>query len=301
MAAAVYIPASPHGLFGTMSTNRRAALANIPNATNSPHRTLTNSNKRPRASINILQQENEPPQKRQVVEKLKDSANPATPRRRMNVQSAEGKVFEAGPANAEANSFQRRLVAAREKGAPVKVAKNEAQQQKEAENIRQWQKHYRKIFPTFSFYFESIPEDMRARFTRQVTALGAVRAIFHVLYTLLYFSRHCLLSIHKTSVRTELTYFYYSVRRNSSLRQLPISSRRARYHLKFRSRDLPPRIRPLSRTPLMKVSLRLSIPRCLRSTLGRPPEPKHLRNQILTQSGMHHPVQISWLEDGKWA
>lgn len=108
-----------------------------------------------------------------MVEKLKDSIDPITPRRRISGQSAEGKVFEAGASNAEANSFQRRLVAAREKGAPVKVAKNEVQQQKEAENIRQWQKHYRKIFPTFSFYFESIPEDMRARFTRQVTALGA--------------------------------------------------------------------------------------------------------------------------------
>lgn len=160
-----------------MSTSRRAPLASIPNATNSPHRALTNSNKRPRASANLFQQENEPPQKRQMVEKTRDMLNPTTPRRRMTTQSAEGRVFEAGPNIAEANSFQRRLVASREKGASVKVVKNEAQQQKEAENIRQWQKHYRKIFPTFSFYFESIPEDMRARFTRQVTALGAVRNV----------------------------------------------------------------------------------------------------------------------------
>lgn len=184
MAAAVYIPPSPHDLF-SMATSRRAPLASIPNATNSPHRTLTNSTKRPRVSANIFQQENEPPQKRQVVEKLKDSTNPTTPRRRINAQSAEGKVFEAGPSNAEANSFQRRLVAAREKGAPVKVAKNEVQQQKEAENIRQWQKHYRKIFPSFSFYFESIPEDMRARFTRQVTALGAVCTVLSCHYRIL--------------------------------------------------------------------------------------------------------------------
>jgi regulatory subunit for Cdc7p protein kinase len=181
MAAAVCILQSPHDLFSNMATSRRAPLASIPNATNSPHRTLTNSNKRSRASANVFQQENEPPQKRQMVEKLKDSTNPATPRRRMTVQSAEGKVFEAGPTNAEANLFQRKLVAAREKGAPVKTAKSEVQQQKEADSIRQWQKHYRKIFPTFSFYFESIPEDMRARFTRQVTALGAVRDVLYVL------------------------------------------------------------------------------------------------------------------------
>jgi hypothetical protein len=163
-----------------MATSRRAPLASIPNATNSPHRALTNSNKRSRASAHVYQQENEPPQKRQMVEKLKDTTNPATPRRRTASQS-EGKVFDAGPSNAEANSFQRRLVAAREKGAPVKAAKSEVQQQKEADNIRQWQKHYRKIFPTFSFYFESIPEDMRARFTRQVTALGAVCSFLYFL------------------------------------------------------------------------------------------------------------------------
>lgn len=174
MATAVYIPPSPHDLFRNMSTSRRAPLASIPNATNSPHRTLTNSNKRPRASTNVLQQENEPPQKRQMVEKLRDSTNLGAAQLRTTAQSAEAKVFEAGPANAEANSFQKRLVAAREKGAPTKVVKTDIQQQKEAENIRQWQKHYRKIFPTFSFYFESIPDDMRGRFTRQVTALGAV-------------------------------------------------------------------------------------------------------------------------------
>lgn len=174
MAAAVCVPQSPHDLFLNMASSRRAPLASIPNAANSPHRILTNSNKRSRASVNVFQQENEHPQKRQMVEKLKDSTNPATPRRHMTVQAAEGKVFEAGPINAEVNSFQRRLVAAREKGASVKAVKSEVQQQKEADNIRQWQKHYRKIFPTFSFYFESISEDTQARFTRQVTALGAV-------------------------------------------------------------------------------------------------------------------------------
>ena len=209
MAAAVYIPPSPHGLFGNMATSRRAPLASIPNATNSPHRTLTNSNKRPRASANIFQPENEPPQKRQVVEKLKDSVNPATPRRRLILQSAEGKVFEAGPVNAEANSFQRRLVAARERGAPVKVAKSELQQQKESDNIRQWQKHYRKMFPTFSFYFESIPEDLRARFTRQVTALGAVCDVPYVVVPDMYnpywniYSRE-----DRASINSDVSHFY---------------------------------------------------------------------------------------------
>jgi hypothetical protein len=42
------------------------------------------------------------------------------------------------------------------------------------DSIRQWQRHYRKAFPQFVFYFDSIPEDMRRKCSRQVMALGAV-------------------------------------------------------------------------------------------------------------------------------
>lgn len=42
------------------------------------------------------------------------------------------------------------------------------------ENVRQWQKHYRKAFPQFVFYFESVPNDVRAKCLKQAIALGAV-------------------------------------------------------------------------------------------------------------------------------
>jgi regulatory subunit for Cdc7p protein kinase len=175
MAATVFIPPSPHDPFSRMSTNRsRAPLASIPNATNSPHRALMHSTKRPRAQANISQQENEPPQKRQMVEK----DTPTTPRRKIPPSTIEGRVFEKGTANGHPTAFQRKLVAARDRTTTLKVTKSvEGPTAQNLDTIRQWQKHYRKVFPEYTFYFESIPEDFKGRLSRQIASLGAVRSI----------------------------------------------------------------------------------------------------------------------------
>jgi len=160
-----------------MSASRpRAPLANISNAANSPHHSLVQSTKRPRAQANQQQQENEPPQKRQMVDKETAATGLGTPpSKKIPPVSAEGRVFEKGSATTQPNAFQRKLVAARERGQPVRVTKSvDGPSAQTVENIRQWQKHYRKAFPSFSFYFDSVPEDVRARFARQITSLGAV-------------------------------------------------------------------------------------------------------------------------------
>lgn len=178
MAAAVFIPPSPHDPLAKMANvSRRVPLASLSNATNSPHRPLTHSgSKRPRSLANVAQQENEPPQKRLAVEKnARDaSRNPATPQRQSGPGMAEGRVFERGNGDSGSTAFQRRLVAAREKSAGLRITKNVEPTTKE-DSIRTWQKHYRRLFPTFSFYFDGVSEDTRARFLRQLTGLGSVR------------------------------------------------------------------------------------------------------------------------------
>jgi regulatory subunit for Cdc7p protein kinase len=177
MAATVFIPPSPHDPFRNMSaTSRRPPLASIPNATNSPHRLLANSgSKRPRSLANFTQQEDEPSQKRLMVERSSAVAVPPISRRQALSLAAEGRVFERENNGSEVNAFQKKLVAAREKGNNIRITKNvDSQTTKDVESIRQWQKHYRRIFPQFNFYFESVPEDARTRFARQVTSLGAV-------------------------------------------------------------------------------------------------------------------------------
>jgi len=187
MAAAVYVPPSPHDPLSKMANpSRRVPLASLANATNSPHRLLTNSgSKRPRSQANISQQENEPPQKRLAVEKTaRDSNNPTTPRRQPPSTMAEGRVFERGHGESGSTAFQRKLVAARDKSAGLRVTKNVEYPAKE-ETIRTWQKHYRKLFPTFSFYFDGVSEEARLRFLRQITTLGAV-SLFLLMLELLH-------------------------------------------------------------------------------------------------------------------
>lgn len=134
---------------------------------------LTNSgSKRTRATANLNQQENEPPLKRQAL--VGKDAQPTTPRRRPQPTPAEGKEFERGVGDGAMNSFQKRLVAARDRNPPVKHAKSVEQNAKEVENIRQWQKHYRKAFPTFYFYFDAVPDEQRARHVRQLHHFDSV-------------------------------------------------------------------------------------------------------------------------------
>jgi regulatory subunit for Cdc7p protein kinase len=180
MAAAVFIPPSPHDPLARMSTaTRRAPLASIPNATNSPHRLLTTSgSKRSRAQANVSLQENEPPYKRQALEKTATERGPcpSTPTRQMPHIPGEGRVFERGHGTSGSTAFQRKLVAARDKNSGLKVTKPIDPQPPPPndDNIRQWQKHYRKIFPTFHFYFDGVPDDVKARFVRRIVSLGAV-------------------------------------------------------------------------------------------------------------------------------
>jgi len=72
-------------------------------------------------------------------------------------------------------SFQKKLEALRESKPVQKTPeRNQRVTSENLESIRQWQKHYRKAFPQFVFYFESIPDDVRVKASRQVQSLGAV-------------------------------------------------------------------------------------------------------------------------------
>jgi regulatory subunit for Cdc7p protein kinase len=90
--------------------------------------------------------------------------------------STESKLFSRRSNNANPSAFEKKLVAAREKDRPsqLKTARGEKPSTDTMDTIRQWQRHYRKAFPQFVFYFDSIPEDVRRKFSRQVVALGAV-------------------------------------------------------------------------------------------------------------------------------
>ncbi|PQE27688.1 G1 S regulator protein [Rutstroemia sp. NJR-2017a BBW] len=97
-----------------------------------------------------------------------------TPPRQTTAQlSAEGRVLTRKSTTAQPSHYEGKSATVRERGYQHYVTKAERVPEENLESIRQWQKHYRKNFPKFVFYFESIPEDVRLKYTRQVLALGA--------------------------------------------------------------------------------------------------------------------------------
>lgn len=175
MAAAVFIPPSPHNTFPSMATSaRRQPLMSIQNAANSPHRLLTLSgSKRTRAVANVSQQENEPPTKRQAVEKSSREPVPVTPQRHRQHDPNGGQVFEDDN-EAEPTSFQKKLAAARHNPKEKSTRGLKDAHRQETESIRAWQKHYKKLFPHFRFYFDSVPADVKKALLKQAIPFGAV-------------------------------------------------------------------------------------------------------------------------------
>ncbi|KAI4276566.1 MAG: hypothetical protein LQ337_002396 [Flavoplaca oasis] len=163
-------------------SNRRAPLTSVPNAVNSPFR-------KPGAPVlkrsrQHLDQEDvgydqQPPVKRAATSHAR--LPPRTPPQRQSLQQAEARVFGKRPGNVQPTAFERRLLEAKDKKAQEVQEKTQAQRVDRTgrtttetfEGIRQWQKHYRKVFPTFVFYFESIPEETRARHAKFIRAFGA--------------------------------------------------------------------------------------------------------------------------------
>jgi len=162
MATGTVLISSP----GIMS--RRAPLADIPNAVNSPNRGVLNpqiGTKRGRshaADQRELAYGQPPPPKRQLLQTEDQEA-----RRNALLQKTN---------NQPPTALQRKLEAVRDAQRPAKAPeKTPKLAQSNLEDIRQWQRHYRKVFPQIVFYFDNVPEDVRERVKRFVKTLGAVR------------------------------------------------------------------------------------------------------------------------------
>ncbi|KAJ5991115.1 hypothetical protein N7522_011322 [Penicillium canescens] len=152
----------------------RRPLANVPNATNSPHRSGPVPAKRSRSTQMEIPY-GQPPPKKQVMEAIENDGRSPSRSRSATAQNTDSKLFARRSNNATPSAFEKKLVAAREKERQplVKTIKTEKASADTMDTIRQWQRHYRKAFPQFVFYFDSIPEDVRRKFSRQVIALGA--------------------------------------------------------------------------------------------------------------------------------
>jgi regulatory subunit for Cdc7p protein kinase len=165
--AQVSIPPSPAAM------SRRAPLSNLPNAVNSTYQ-MSTVTKRSRSQSTAQRDVTygQPPPKKQAVEA---SSVLRTPRRSQNANAKVVPQKKAAPrvrpATGGPPTFADIGQAARKPA--VKTAETTEEQ---IENVRAWQRHYRKAFPAYVFYFENIPSETQLRAQKQILALGAVSA-----------------------------------------------------------------------------------------------------------------------------
>ncbi|KAH0538002.1 hypothetical protein FGG08_005363 [Glutinoglossum americanum] len=166
--ATVSISPSPQNI--SMMSTRRVPLSSNPNAANSPFRPqATAAGKRSR-SYSSVQRElpygQPPPLKKQMMEV--DQSVLRTPPRQQPSQVVFRKL-----ANPQPGLFDRKSVTVRDRQMQQRGSKIDRTSRENLETIRQWQRHYRRVFPEYVFYFESIPEELRLKCSRQVLSLGA--------------------------------------------------------------------------------------------------------------------------------
>ncbi|EAT86383.1 hypothetical protein SNOG_06552 [Parastagonospora nodorum SN15] len=143
-------------------SNRRMPLANLGNATNSPLRATAVGGKRQRSHASEQRDVfyGQPAQKKQIIE-----VDDAEARR-------HGLVRRTG---APQTALTRKLEAARE----TKMAPKQAQRtQNDLDTIRQWQKHYKRLFPQFVFYFDSVSATQKDKIMSRAQILGSREITF---------------------------------------------------------------------------------------------------------------------------
>jgi regulatory subunit for Cdc7p protein kinase len=146
-------------------TSRRVPLANLPNAANSPYRdAVAPGTKRARSHAGDqreLAYAQPPPAKKQILEANEEESRQHTLLR---------KAGHNPP-----TALQKKLEAVRDARPASRAAeKTQKASQENLESIRQWQRHYKKVFPQIVFYYESVPDDIRSKISRRVQTLGAV-------------------------------------------------------------------------------------------------------------------------------
>lgn len=153
-------------------SSKRAPLASNPNVANSPLRApsiLTGYAKTKRSFATVQREEpygQPPPVKKQILENGAQRAvrSPTKP-------VARAPTHIVVPRNPSA--VPRPVVRERSVRSATTTSTARASQAVDTEK-ELWKKHHRAKFPKMVFYFESIPDDVRAKLTKRVTYLGAV-------------------------------------------------------------------------------------------------------------------------------
>ena len=153
-----------------LMAGRRVPLASIPQVINSPNRVAPVAGAKRSRPLNV------------DLRDLPHGQLPPAKRQQRDADDLRRQAMLKKPAGPTA--LQRKLEAAKStRQSPQKGSqKTQKADEQSLDNIRQWQQHYKKVFPKLVVYFESVPDDARAKISRQIQSLGAVRIISCRLY-----------------------------------------------------------------------------------------------------------------------
>ncbi|KAF1813420.1 hypothetical protein P152DRAFT_481509 [Eremomyces bilateralis CBS 781.70] len=161
--------------------NRRVPLAQVPNAVNSPlrHNTLsTTAPKRSRSQAVDAKESffgQQPPAKKQIIEVTDPEARRGALPRRTNAS--------------QPTELQLKFEAVRDAKASARNKPTQQPVDSNLEHIRTWQRHYKRAFPQYTFYFDNVPDDVKPKISKQLRVLGAreekffSKSITHVVTT----------------------------------------------------------------------------------------------------------------------
>lgn len=206
--------------------SRRVPLSNNPNVANSPLRgpsALAAYAKQKRSHATIQREEpygQAPPMKKQVLDN--GSARVVRSPSKLPRSQTLSRGTAAAPTRPVVRDRQSR---------PVSNKSHDVDTEKEV-----WKRHHRAKFPKMVFYFESIPDDIRAKLIKRVTYLGAVR--LEPLPILIPFTCSILIC-------------FYSAKSHSSPLRLPTSS----------PRDRSPSNVPIQKKPTPWTTGKKAVPR----------------------------------------
>lgn len=172
VSVSVSLSASSKASAPAAMSSKRAPLASNPNVANSPLRApsiLAGYAKSKRSFATVQREEpygQPPPVKKQILENGAQRAvrSPSKPAARPPTHIVVPRNSSAVP-----------RPVGRERSTRTATTTSTARPSQAVDTEKElWKKHHRAKFPKMVFYFESIPDDVRAKLTKRVTYLGAV-------------------------------------------------------------------------------------------------------------------------------
>lgn len=164
MASVSIHPPSPAAM------SRRAPLTTLPNAVNSPYHSVTAAAaKRQRTQRDLSYAQSAATTKDQIAEITARASARAS-----NTESRIAPIRKRALGRSTAAGDPPTFNGVSHAQAQRRGAGRGTEQNNNIDSVRAWQRHYKKVFPEYVFYFENIPEDIAQKCQKQLSHLGAV-------------------------------------------------------------------------------------------------------------------------------